>query len=169
MDLKKHALYGLERSRWMVEEQLKAFDTLSDWLYQPTPQANHALWVVGHLALADNMFASRFRDETAKKIDGYDECFWFGSECKSDASSYPAIDEVLAYFRERRENFNAVIADLSDDELSAAAPAADEPSPIAGAPNIGQLLLFASAHEMNHAGQLSVCRRGLGNDPVFKP
>ncbi|MGI9457219.1 MAG: DinB family protein [Aeoliella sp.] len=167
MDFKAHALYSLGRSRWFVEKQLEDFKKPSDWTYQPTPQANHALWIVGHLGLADNMFASLFREASATKPDGFDECFWFGSECKPEGN--PAVDDVLAYYRERRENLTNVLSELSDAELAAAGPAEDAPSPIAGAPNMGHLFLFAAEHEMNHAGQLSVCRRGLGNDPMFKP
>ena len=169
MDFKAHAQYALSRARWLTEKQLEDFKQPSDWVYRPTSQANHALWIIGHLALADNMFASMFREGTAKKPEGFDDCFWFGSECKDDVAAYPPIEEVQTYYRERRQNLMNVLNEVTDDELNAAAPGENEPSPIAGAPNKGHAFLFAAAHEAGHTGQLSVCRRGLGNELLFKP
>lgn len=111
--------------------------------------------------------AKRFRPSTAHKPAGWDELFWSGSKPTSDSDRYPAESEVLAYFRERRENFLAVLEELSDDELQAPAPAAGERSPIAGAPNIGHLFLFAGQHEAMHMGQLTVANRGLGHPPFI--
>lgn len=169
MDLKTHAKYSLERSRWLTEQLLESFKTEDDWFYQAHPDANHAMWIVGHLGLADNMFASRFREQLASKPDGWDDLFWFGSELKSDRSAYPPNEEVLAYFRDRRQTLLNMIDDLTDEELAAPAPPPNEPSPIAGAPCIGHILLFAASHESIHAGQLTVARRGLGNAPLFSP
>ncbi|MGI9519395.1 MAG: DinB family protein [Pirellulaceae bacterium] len=168
MSVKAHAQHGLNMSRQMLENILAQFDG-DDWYFQPEPKANHALWVVGHLALADNAFASKFREDTANKPDGYEELFWFGTEPTSDPSTYPPVDEVVAYFRERRENLLNVLDQLSDEELTAEAPAADEGGPVAGAPDVGQLFHFASWHEGIHTGQVTVCHRGLGHPPLYRP
>jgi uncharacterized damage-inducible protein DinB len=108
-----------------------------------------------------------FRPATARKPDGWDELFWSGSKPTFESERYPAESEVLAYFRERRENLLAVFEDLSVDELQAPAPAAGERSPIAGAPCIGHLFLFAGQHEAMHLGQLTVANRGLGHPPLI--
>ncbi len=168
MDFKAHALNGLNAARRMTESVLEQFKNDDDFFFQTHPKANHAMWVAGHLALADNMFASKFRPETENKPEGWDELFWFGSELK-DRSVYPAPAEVLAYMRERRENLLNVFEQVTEEELSQPAPGPDERSPIAGAPNIGQLFLFAAYHEGIHCGQLTVCHRGLGNDPMYTP
>ncbi|MFT5525193.1 MAG: putative damage-inducible protein DinB [Pirellulaceae bacterium] len=169
MDFKAHAKYSLERARWLTEQLLESFKTENDWFYQSHDKANHALWVIGHLALADNMFASKFRESTGSKPDGYDELFWYGSELQDDRSKYPDKDEVLAYFRDRRENLMKVLDELSEEELSAPGPGPEESSPIAGAPALGQLLIFATYHEGMHTGQLTVAHRGLGQEPLFAP
>jgi uncharacterized damage-inducible protein DinB len=169
MDLKSHASYAVQRARWLSEQLLESFKTDDDWFFQVHSKANHATWIVGHLGLADNMFISKFRDNLAVKPDGWDDLFWFGSDLKEDRSAYPARDELLAYFRERRATLVEMIDDLSDEELSAPAPPADELSPIAGAPCVGHLLLFAAIHENTHIGQLTVAHRGLGNPPLFSP
>ena len=169
MDLKDHARFALEHQRGFTEQLLATFSTRDHWLFQTHPKANHAMWVVGHLGLADNMFASKFREEVADKPAGWDELFWFGSELQVGQSAYPAHEEVRAYFDDRRRTLLKVLEDLSDTELNAPGPPADARSPIAGAPCIGHLFLFAARHEGIHAGQLTVCHRGLGNDPLFTP
>ena len=169
MDLRENAKYALEHQRSFTEQILSAFTTRDHWLFQTHPKANHAMWIVGHLGLADNMFISRFREEVVEKPAGWDDLFWFGSELKTDQSVYPAHQEVFAYFQDRRRTLLKVLEDVSETELAAPAPAADEPSPIAGAPCMGHLFLFASRHEAIHAGQLTICHRGLGNDPLYTP
>ena len=169
MEFKTQARYALETSRWFTERILENFTEDDHWFYQVHPRANHALWIVAHLGLADNMFASRFREDQASKPEGWDELFWFGSELKDDRSAYPSADDVLAYFRERREVLLDVLDNVTYEELSAEGPPKDAPSPIAGAPSIGHLFLFCARHESIHAGQLTVAHRGLGNAPMFAP
>ena len=168
MDLKAHARYELENARRMTEGMLLSFESADDWFYQAHPKANHALWIVAHLALADNAFLSRFRPESGHKPEGWDDLFWFGSSLH-DRSAYPSANDVLAYFRDRRRTLLEVFEQLTDEELAAPAPAPEERSPIAGAPCMGHLFIFAARHEGIHSGQLSVAHRGLGHDPLFQP
>jgi uncharacterized damage-inducible protein DinB len=167
MDFRDHARYAMIAQRTFTERLLEAFTTRDDFLYQSHPQANHALWIVAHLALADNFFAARFRPEVGRKPDGWDQLFWFGSQLQTDPSVYPDHAEALAYLRDRREVLMKVFDEVTDDELLAPAPVAGERSPLAGAPNIGHAFLFVSRHEAIHGGQLTVARRGLGNAPLF--
>jgi hypothetical protein len=153
----------------MTDGLIAALKSDDDWFYQAHPVANHPLWIVGHLALADNLFASKFRPDTGHKPEGWDELFWFGSEISDDRQKYPPPQDVVAYFRERRENLLRVLDELSDTELAAPAPSAEERSPIAGAPDMGQLFLFAAYHEGMHSGQFTVAHRGLGNSPLLHP
>ena len=168
MDLKAHARFALGRSRRITEGVIAALKTEDDWFYQAHPQANFPLWIVGHLGLADNAFLSRFRPQLAKKPDGWDELFWFGSQPQSERTAYPSSADVMAYLRERRETLLKVLDEITDDELNAPAPAAGERSPIAGAPCFGHIFLFAAVHEGMHAGQLTVAHRGLGHPPLLR-
>jgi hypothetical protein len=166
MDLKAHARYELEAARRMTEGVLAAFKTQSDWLYQSHPKANHALWITGHLGLVDNAFLSRFRPQRGHKPSGWEELFGRGSELQ-ECSAYPPHHEVLAYLHDRRKTLMQVFDELTPEELSAPAPPAGERHPIAGAPCIGHLFLFAARHEAGHCGQLTVAHRGLGNAPIL--
>ena len=133
---------------------------------QPCPKANHALWVIGHLGLADNLFASRLLGEDPVKPEGWDELFWFGSEIHSDASKYPPVEDVLDYFHERRSNLLKVIDEVDDAVLLGPAPSEGM---FSDAPNFGHMLFFVSFHEGIHTGQVTVAHRSLGNEPMMKP
>jgi uncharacterized damage-inducible protein DinB len=169
MDLKSHIRHSLATARRMTEGILNAFQTEDDWLFQVHPKVNHALWIVAHLGLADNLFAAKFRPASGHTPEGWEPLFWFGSQLQADRSAYPSSSEVLAYFRERRDNLLRVVDEVSDAELGQPAPPLGDPSPIAGAPCIGHLLLFGAQHETFHAGQLAVNHRALGHPPLYAP
>jgi uncharacterized damage-inducible protein DinB len=166
MELREHARYALKFSRRLSEGLLGSFKTPENWVFQIHPKANHPLWIAGHLALVDNAFINRFRPALATKPEGWDALFGFGSQPKPDANLYPNPDEVLSYFRRRREVLLNVLDELSEEELCAAAPAAGERSPIAGAPNMGHAFIFIAYHEGLHSGQLTVTHRALGHAPI---
>lgn len=169
MNIKAHARSSLNLARRLTSSMLSDFNTLNDWVFQVHPQANHALWILGHLGMADNAFITKFRPKLGNEPEGWKALFWFGSQPVSDIKKYPPVDEVLEYFETRRQTLLEVLADLSMEELSAPAPPADAQSPIAGAPNIGQVFFFIAYHEGMHSGQLSIARRGLGFDPLYQP
>ena len=166
MELRDHARYALKFSRRLSEGLLSSFKTLENWVFQIHPKANHPLWIAGHLALVDNAFLNRFRPALATKPEGWDALFGFGSQPKPDASLYPNPEEVMSYFRARREVLLKVLDELNEEELRAAAPAAGERSPIAGAPNMGHAFIFIAYHEGLHSGQLTVTHRALGHAPI---
>ena len=166
MELRDHAHHALRFSRRMSDGLLGSFKTPEDWVFQIHPKANHPLWIAGHLALVDNAFINRFRPDLATKPDGWDALFSFGSQPKPDASLYPTPKEVLSYFRDRRDVLLQVLEELSEEELRAAAPAAGERSPIAGAPSLGHAFIFIAYHEGMHSGQLTVTHRALGHAPI---
>jgi uncharacterized damage-inducible protein DinB len=168
MDFLKSALFGLQRSRWLGEQILSVFKQPSDWVHQVCPGANHALWVAGHLGLADNRFASVFRPELDRKPSGYEDRFWFGSTPSPDVGYYPPVEEVLAYYRERRETLLKLIPELTDADLNKPAPPPTAQSSIAGAQGMGQILLFAPSHELMHMGQVTLARKALGYPPALE-
>ena len=116
MDLRAHARFSLQKSRNLAERLLDDFKTREDWLFQPHSKANHALWITAHIALADNQFGAVFRPDSARKPDGWDEWFWFGSQLREDTGVYPDHEEVYAYYRDRRETLLEVLDELTVDE-----------------------------------------------------
>lgn len=166
MSIKANIVYSLNMSRKMLEDVIGELKSTEDWVAQPCDKANHALWVIGHIALADNMFACRVQGKEVEMPAGWGELFWFGSEVHSDASKYPPVEDVLAYFRERRENLMKVVDEMDESVLLGPAPSEGM---FADAPNLAQLLIFAAYHEGIHSGQATVAHRSLGHEPLRKP
>lgn len=163
---KANILYAMQQSRLMLEGMIAKMKSDTDWMYQAHPSANHPLWVVGHVALADNMFAALI-DENLKKLpEGWEEVFWFGSEISGDRSKYPPTEEVLAYARDRREVLVKAIEAASEEYFEGPTP---EEGMFAEAPNMAGIFYFVAYHEGLHTGQFSIANRGLGNDPLFTP
>ena len=72
MDLKAHAFSSLNLARRLTNSFLEDFHAKDDWLKQSHPGTNHALWIKGHLGLADNLFASKFRPQVDHKPEGWE-------------------------------------------------------------------------------------------------
>ncbi|MCB9849329.1 MAG: DinB family protein [Phycisphaerales bacterium] len=133
------------------------------WCHQPVPGANHALWVVGHLAHTDNYFLTAIAGQASKIPADWDELFGMGSTPVGDASKYPNIAETRDYLCSLREGVLAWYGAM--DEAQAATPTPDELKPFA--PNFGQLAHSIAWHEGMHAGQITVVRKSLGIAPKF--
>ncbi len=164
MDYKQRLKAQLELVRGTTEAILAAFKTPQDWTYQVHPQANHALWVAGHLAVADNMMVSRLAPEKAATLPpAYKEMFSPGSKPSPDPNDYPPPESVLALMRERRTALLAALDGLSEADLSKAAPK--------GGPgfikDLAGFFEFAAFHEATHMGQATIARRALGHPPLF--
>jgi uncharacterized damage-inducible protein DinB len=152
----------LEQARQLSEKLLADFHSPAEWTHQVHPEANHALWFVGHMANTDNFFLSILAPTRARKMEEFHRLFGVGSVPTADPAAYPPPAEVLAVMRERRESLLAFLEELSEESLSQATPA--------GAPDF--LPDFASVfetaiwHEGRHSGQLTLVRRSLGHPPL---
>ncbi len=166
MALKDNILCSLGQSRRLLEGLVNSMNSREDWLHQVHPKANHPLWVVGHIGLADNMFLSKFEGKPDEAPDGWKELFWFGSEISDDSARYPETDTVVNYWREKRDSLIAKINELDEEVLLGPPPAEGM---FAEAPNMGALLIFTSFHEGVHTGQFTIAHRALGHEPLFKP
>lgn len=162
MDLKQRIIWQLQTIRALTEQMLAAFKTPSDWTHQIFPGANHALWIVGHLAMADNNGISRFVPEKALDKPDYSKKFGRQSTPSPNASDYPAPEEVLALFRERRAALIACLEAFSDNDFEKPAPPGVPPF----IKNAQHMYSFLAVHEGMHTGQLSMTRRALGNSPI---
>jgi len=162
MDARQHALKVLALSRNGTERLLE--DIPEDKLvYQPVPAANHALWVIGHLTWADDLFADHF-DHAGRRIpESYAKLFGTGSKPVNDAAAYPPPAEVRRHFAAARKRLIEGVTNATQEVL-------DEPLPEGFgdfAPNKIALLFSTAWHEGVHAGQLTVIRKSLGMAPKF--
>ncbi len=156
--------FGLKASRSMVEAFTHDL-TPEESLHRPTPEANCAAWLLGHLASSDRRVATFvFKADPASLPalpDGFEARFGRDADAPK-AASFGDTAILLPLALAHRDVLIAKTAAATDDFL--AQPAA-RPSPRWH--TTGEMLAFMALHWTMHAGQLSTIRRSLGRPPLF--
>ena len=152
-------IHGLIFSQQMLQ---KFTEDLSpqELLHRPTPKANCAAWLIGHLAVTDRKVLGQFKAEQPQAIDGFDQRFSRDEGCPQ-AEEFGDLSVLLPVFHEHRERVIAFVRSASDEALDRPL---DMPHP--RFKTIGELANFVSLHTMMHAGQISIIRRSLGRPPI---
>ena len=119
---------------------------------------NHALWVMGHLAVSEDQLVAVTTGRPPKLSDSDSRLFGGGSQPSDQADDYPLRDELLSTMATTRQATVAWVESLDDDE--AAAPVPDALKPFA--PNAISLAFTIVAHELFHTGQVATVRAVLG-------
>ncbi len=132
--------------------------------HQPCAAGNHALWIAGHIAYADDLFASKVGNKPARFSESWVKLFGMGSIPQADAGAYPSMSEVTNALADNREGLLAWFGSMSAEEL--AKPLPDDFKTFAA--TFGQFMTSIAWHEGLHAGQLTVVRKSLGLAPKFK-
>ena len=132
-------------------------------LHQPTEGANHAMWIMGHLACTDEFFMNKLGDRPHNKFGDWEKVFFMGSRPSTNASDYPSVTEVKETLANNREQLISWVKSWDEAKLASPLP--------------GDLKDFATSHaawmsslawhEGMHAGQLTVIRKSLELAPVF--
>ncbi|HNO78242.1 MAG TPA: DinB family protein [Phycisphaerae bacterium] len=154
---------GLKLSRGFTNRMLDKFEKDSDWLYQVHPEANHAMWCAGHIALVDEFFVKLTCPEKAIDLSADEKLFGMGTKPVSDASAYPTPAEIRKRLSDSHERLLGVLEGLSEDDL-------DKPTPEGSPdflPTLESVFRLAVFHEGVHAGQMSIANRGLGHAPLI--
>lgn len=133
------------------------------WLFQPFPSANHATWIVGHIALNDDNFLTGLGDRPSSVPAEWKTLFGAGSTLARDKASYPQPAELMAHFNDRRTDLLHWFRQLPADQLTATVPEAWQRF---GA-SYAHIMNSLAWHEGLHAGQLTTIRRGLGLGAKF--
>ncbi len=161
-DLRKVTLDSLRFGRGFVHMMLEK--TPDDaYITQAYKDANHAAWVVGHLASTDDYFLKALAGDAGGLPESWEGLFGMNSKPLTDAGAYPSRKELEAAMNERREKLEAWLGSMSDEELM---------RPIEGdlaqfASTYAQLGASLSFHDGFHAAQVSASRRVHGLPPLF--
>lgn len=141
-----------------------AQDIPSDKLtYQPVPNANNAIWILGHLAWSEDLFQSKLGERKSVLDESWATLFATGTKPTSNRSAYPPIEQIKAGLDRSRKALLEWLGSMDDRKLA---------QPLPGdwakfAPTFGAVEGSIAWHEGLHAGQLSVVRRGLGLPPTM--
>jgi uncharacterized damage-inducible protein DinB len=126
-------------------------------------KGNHALWVMGHLALAEDMLVSRMTGAAPQLPEEHQRLFAPGSEPTNAAADYPPRAELLERMRSTRRRVVAWVESL--DEESARRPTEGRLQRFA--PDAISAAFTIASHETFHAGQVAAIRAALGMPRVL--
>lgn len=140
--------------------------TDEEWFVIPAGAPTHIAWQVGHLAMAQyGLTLLRIRGKEPEDAEfitnDFIRLFKKQSTPVADPKRYPSpreIREVLANVHDRS------LAELEGYDDAALAEQIPEPYAVFNT-KLGSVL-FCSAHELIHAGQIGLLRRLLGKAPV---
>ncbi len=155
---------ALEGGRMWIEAMLGDIDGV-DAVAPPTPNGgNHALWVLGHLAVAESAIFNGYIRGAAPTLTEWEPLFGMGSRPVSDVSKYPGKAELLAKFQAARAETLAYLRSITDADLDRPSHAAEHKEMFG---TVGRCFAVLVNHQMFHAGQVADVRRALGKKPVF--
>ena len=157
MKVKDRLSVRMHATRKFSEGLLATFKKPEEWTHRVHPQANHALWIVGHIAHVDNSILNLLGSPDALDKKPWEPLFGPESEPHNEAHAYRSPEEMLAFFRDRREKLLGYLAAQTEESLAKPVPAGAPPmfSDIA---SVFETLAF---HEAMHMGQLTVVRQDL--------
>lgn len=131
-----------------------------------TIESNHPAFIYGHLSLyAPRVIGEVGRDDLMVAIpENFESVFSKDAKCVDDPDStiYPAMDEVVEFFRAGYRNTVVTLREVDDATMQQ--PTANERM-AAKFPTLGSCHgFYVGGHMMMHLGQLSAWRRmaGLG-------
>jgi DinB superfamily len=135
----------------------------ADLMTRPTPNANHAIWQLGHLAGSYSFLlgaASGGRIPAVPvALEGK-----FGKEAAKidDPASFAKRSEIMDYLDKVNVAAAQWIKTLKPEDLTKPSPVFPEMLP-----TVGNLVMLIPSHLMMHTGQFQVLRRKLGKPILF--
>jgi len=134
-------------------------------LTRSTPNGNHAVWCLGHLAYIEGAIPGILFGEP-HPLEHWAPLFASGTTPSDDPSVYPPFDEVLKAYRELRARNRKLLDDLGEAGLDRA-PKHVPPGFEDVMTSIGNTLLVVTLHNMVHYGQIADARRVAGRKPLM--
>jgi DNA-binding transcriptional ArsR family regulator/uncharacterized damage-inducible protein DinB len=125
--------------------------------HRPGAKGNHAAWIMGHIAVADDGFRKSLGAGQPVLPESWNELFGMGSQPKDDPAAYPSRDELRGGMERARNALLEWFRSLDNTQLAAPLPENLRPF----APDVVTLMSNLAVHESFHAGQLSAIRRSL--------
>jgi len=163
MNVIDFAVHCLEDTRKHTLAQVEDL-TDSEMMFQPRPDVNHALWLLGHIATSENGLILRWCAGESELPGEYMKAFFMGTTPKSDPSLYPTKDEILEVLAGLHTRAIDVVAGLSAEALDERPIGYEEMNPEAQELFWckGACIWHHATHEAGHASQITTLRRLLG-------
>jgi hypothetical protein len=138
-------------------------------LLRPGPWGgNHAMWIAGHLAVVEGRLHQMING-TANPLHDWKRLFDWGSEPVDDPAAYPPFEEVVAKFKELREQTHAYLDKFGEEGLDQ--PTKSQPPGFGafGFDKVGSAIMIIAGHAIGHMGGVTVVRAAAGKERLFNP
>ena len=148
----------------MLFEQFTGDFSDGEYFQSPVEGANHAGWIVGHIAVSEDSMSAGILDSPKRLPESIQEMFRGESTCFPDASKYPARKELDEMFLNTRANVLESLKTFDESRWN-------DPSPEDWTkevfPTLGSIWGMMGVHQFWHIGQLTVCRKALKKKNVL--
>ncbi|HWB19563.1 MAG TPA: DinB family protein [Phycisphaerales bacterium] len=157
---------SMQFARTMLTNLLKDFPA-DKATFQPFKTDNHAMWILGHLALTDHWFLSILKNVAPNAAipkappENWNKLFGHKSVPTPSASAYPSFSEVRAAADAAHNALVKALASLSHDQRVQHFGEAGG----GFVADANDLIIKSIWHDGWHAGQLASIRRALGLPP----
>ena len=132
-----------------------------EMLHRPTPKANCAAWLIGHLILTERGALARLGiSDLAALPDGFDKQFSRDEGCPQ-APEFGDVSRLMGLFDQHRNRTIETVRRAPPEQLD---KPLEKPHPFFK--TAGEFANFAALHAMMHAGQITIIRRSLGRPPI---
>ena len=136
----------------------------AEYFQPPLAGANHATWILGHLACTEDWAMSLLGGTVYRIPQKLHDAFKGGSTCDADATKYPGRREIDRLFAEARA---FTLERLAQSDLSTWANRSPEGFPANRLPTVASVWSLMGLHQFWHFGQLTVCRQAMKKGNVF--
>jgi hypothetical protein len=135
--------------------------TPAEYLHRPSPTANCAAWIIGHLTLTERRALTMFAVADLPAVpEGFEKRFSRDEGCPQ-AYEFGDVSQLMPLFDEHRGRLIDAVktapAELLDKPL-------EKPHPMFATP--AEFANFGALHCTLHTGQITLIRRSLGRPPL---
>jgi len=136
----------------------------AEYFRVPVPGANHAGWIIGHVACSEDSITAQLTGSRPTIAESVQALFKGGSTCVPEPDKYPSRTEIDKLFRDSRSRTVAALSAFDESKWNLPSPGSWEKSPF---PTLGALWGLQGTHQFWHLGQLTVCRQALKKKRVM--
>jgi len=159
----KDVVLGQMQTSQFLVEKMTADLSDAEYFKPAVPGANHAGWIMGHIACSEDWAAALISGSKQRIPDATHALFKSGTTCVADASKYPSRKQIDELFRNSRAHALEAVKVFNDSRWN-------DPNP-KGAngpfPTLGALCGLLGFHPFWHIGQLTVCRVAMNKKRVL--
>jgi len=136
----------------------------AEYFKPPAEGANHAAWLLGHVACSEDSIVSEITGAPKRIPEATHELFNRGSTCVPDPRKYPSRRQIDELFRNSRANTIEALTKYDDRKWEEPSPEGWDKSMF---PTMGAMWALQGTHQFWHIGQLAVCRQAMKKKRVL--